>query len=127
MCQAEDNDAQEKNGLKIVLGPLIRLCCKIVIPYLVSISERQATENIRKFQEYFTSPTFYARLVSSAEYNLKETRQRKNQKPAALPDKGQFNALLKYTDEQIANYTKNGLKSKKDFVQLRKVVCSNIL
>jgi hypothetical protein len=77
----------------------------------------EAAESIRTFREHFTSPTFYGRLIGTAEYKLKEKRQRDSRKPAALPNEEDYTI-----HQQNAHYKEVGVQNQSDFIQLRRVV-----
>ena len=75
MCGVEDN---LKAGLKLVLGTLIKQCCAIIIDQYATSCQRSVADQICEFKDVFSSPTHCAKLTATAEYQLKEKRQRQN-------------------------------------------------
>ena len=78
MCSVEEN---LKEGLKLALGTLIKQCCAILIDHYATSGQRSVADQIREFKDVFSSPTHCAKLMATAEYQLKEKLQRQNRKP----------------------------------------------
>ena len=68
MCEADDPGKDQKAGIKVALGTLVRFCCRTLVPFCQA-------EQKDKFKELFTSHTYYAKIVGKAEYQLKERRR----------------------------------------------------
>ena len=71
MCSEEES---LKAGLKLALGTLIQQCCAILIDHYATSGQRSVAGQIREFKELFFCETHYAKLMATAEYQLKEKR-----------------------------------------------------
>lgn len=125
MCNADEGN-QIKAGLMSALGPLIKSCCKILIPHFNFTGKRDTALNIREYYEYFSAPTNYAMLFSEAEYCLKERRQRENRKPKSLPDEENVRHLENFMEQEIIRLSSSECLTKKTYVQLRKVTLAHL-
>ena len=94
MCSVEEN---LKAGLKLALGTLIEQCCAILIDHYATSGQRSVADQIREFKDVSSSPTHYAKLMATAEYQLKEKRQRQNRKPSHLPDEADLAKLMAFS------------------------------
>lgn len=126
MCKMESADSTVKAGLKIALGTLIKLCCRLLIPHFMITDQKDKASAVKEFQDVFTAPTYYARLFSAAEYQLKEKRQRENRKPAALPAEENVSTLHRFLNEEISRLLSQGVNSKANFVRLRRCTVAYI-
>ena len=120
MCTEED---ELKAGLKLALGTLVKQCCAILIDFYATGGQKTLADEIRQFREVFCSPTHYAKLMATAEYQLKERRQRLNRKPDHLPDEGQLRVLNTYLERELGRIT---ITSTRSFVHARKVALAHI-
>ena len=121
MCCVEDN---LKAGLKLALGTLIKQCCAILIVQYATSCQRSVADQIREFKDVFSSPTHCAKLMATAEYQLKEKRQRQNHKPSHLLDEADLAKLMAFLDEELASTT--DITSTGAFVQARKVALAHV-
>ena len=55
-------------------------CCGIVIDHYATSGQIAVHDQIREFKVFVSSPSHYAKLMTTAEYQLKETRQRQNRR-----------------------------------------------
>ena len=111
-----------KAGLKVALGTLVKQCWQILTPYHLLLKDKEKASLVREFQEYFSSPTHYAQCFADAEYQLKEKRQRENRKPQALPNEKHLAHLYSHIHDRVTSICEKGIRGKKDFVTLRKLV-----
>ena len=121
MCCVEDN---LKAGLKLALGTLIKQCCAILIDQYATSGQRSVADQIREFTDVFSSPTHSAKLMATAEYQLKEKRQRQNRKPSHFPDEAELAKLMAFVDEELTSTT--DITSTGAFVQARKVELAHV-
>ena len=121
MCCVEEN---LKAGLKLALGTLIKQCCAILIDQYATSCQRSVADQIREFKDVFSSPTHCAKLMATAEYQLKEKRQRQNHKPNQLPDEDDLAKLMEFLDEALTSTT--DITSTGAFVQARKVELAHV-
>lgn len=149
----DEGGKQMKAGLKVAIGSLLRMSAKFVETHYIIMLEKkkkelnicletedekcikQATiaiqelkekaEQVERFQKVLNSS--YAKMFATAEYQLKETRQRQNRKPLALPSESDLQKLRKYLLDQIADALRDDkVMSKMDYVHLRKVVLTRL-
>ena len=117
MCIIEEN---LKAGLKLALGSLIKQCCAILIDHYATSGQQSVADQIREFKDVFSSPTHYPKLMATAEYQVKEKRQRQNCKP----DEADLAKLMAFLDEELASTTE--ITSTGAFVQARKVALAHV-
>ena len=68
--------------MKLALSTLVKQCCGILIDHYATSGQIAVHDQIREFKEFISSPSHYAKLMTTAEYQLKEKRQRQNRRPA---------------------------------------------
>ena len=113
-----------KAGLKIAVGTLVKQCCHILVDHHLTSGQKAVADEICEFRKVFASPIHYAKLTATAEYHLKEKRQRQNRKPSNLPDEADLSKLMSYIDDEVMRIST--ATSPREFVQLRKVTLACI-
>ena len=124
ICEMSRTATSLKAGLKIALGTLVKQCCHILVDHYLTSGQKAIADEIREFREVFASPIHYAKLMATAEYHLKEKRQRQNRKPSNLPSEVDLSKLMSYIDDELKRIST--VTSPRDFVQLRKVTLARI-
>ena len=82
-----------KVGLMVAVGTLIRNASKtMVVDHIV----KNKSEDVKEVKRFQVINLNYAKVFSTAEYQLKEKWQRDNRKPAALADEKCLEALGTY-------------------------------
>lgn len=121
MCQADKSSAKrQKAGLKIALGSLIKSSCINLKAHYIITNQKEKAMEVNNFQDVFKSS--YRKLFATAEYELKEKRQRENRKPRALPDEKDLHKLRMHLVDKISEMSqKTGLLSKNEYVALRRL------
>ena len=117
---------KSKPGLKVALGSLIKKAAKGLVTDLYVANRPVEASQVEIFQKVFH--TNYQQMFSVAEYQLKETRQRDNRKPAVLPNEGDLEKLRTFLNEDIS--TKGSLPTeqvtRQIYIRLRKVVLTHL-
>ena len=123
MCGMQSE--KPKAGLMVALGTLIRNASKTVVVDHIVKNKLEEVKEVERFQKVFNLN--YAKMFSTAEYQLKEKRQRDNRKPAALPDEKSLETLRRYLIAEINRATaRKAAMSRADYVHLRKVVLTRL-
>ncbi|KAI0229128.1 hypothetical protein LSAT2_020445 [Lamellibrachia satsuma] len=102
------------------------MSAKIVVADHIIQQKKEKTEEVELFQK--VSNMNYAKSFTVAEHQLKETRQRENRKPTALPDERDLEKLRSHLIKEIVEAIKeDNILSKTDYAHLRKVVLTRII
>ena len=110
--------------IQLALGTLINQCCAILIDHYATSGQKAVADHIREFKELFSSPTHYAKLMATAEYQLNAKSQRQNHKPSHLLDEAELAKLMIFLDHEFASTT--GITSTGSFVQVRNVALAQV-
>ena len=121
LCQ---DDKSSKPGLNIALGTLLKFSSKFLESHFLITQQKELSRNISEFRSVLTM--YYPRIVSAAEYALKEKRQRESRKPASLPNEENLKELKSHLRQKIAKFSKENIKSRNEYVQVRKTLLSEI-
>ena len=93
---------------------------------LLQLAKGVETAQVDIFQKVFH--TNYQQMFSAAEYQLKETRQRDNRKPAALPNEEDLERLRTFLNEDVSTNGSLPMEqvTRPIYIPLRKVVLTRL-
>ena len=123
VCQTDAaSDNQSKAGLEVAIGSLIRVATKSIVANFIITND---SNQVEMFLKVFNMN--YSKIISRADYQLKENRQHQNRKPTALPDEEHLEKLRIYLIKQIDEAIKHtGPLTKVMYVHLRKVTVTRL-
>ena len=115
-----------KPGLKVALGSLIKKAAKGLVTDMYVANRQLEAAQVEIFQKVFH--TNYQQMFSAAEYQLKETRQRDNRKPAALPNEEDLERLRTFLNEDVSTNGSLPMEqvTRPIYIRLRKVVLTRL-
>ena len=101
MCHSDNIKKEEKSGLKVGIGNLLKTCCSILIPHYIGQRKPESATEVENFQKVFLSSFNYARVFGIADYRLKEKSQKETRAPQQLPDEDRVQQLVENLESDI--------------------------
>ncbi len=114
-------NGNDKPGLKVALGILLKTACKILIPHLVLQHRSEILEQVKTFQQVLTAPTQYSRIFGGAADMLREKSQTETRRPKNLPHEDNYQTLWRYLEQEADEIVQNGITNRKEFIHARRM------